>query len=225
MQTYLITGANRGIGLELTRQALALGHRVIATCRDPSSADALTALEGLLDVHALDVTDEAATQALATDLDGLKLDVLINNAGLMARRQSIDDMDYEAWMASFAINAIAPWRMSVAFAVHLDASAQPRVVTLTSQMGSLERADSDRVAYRSSKAAANMAMRTLAFEWLTRGITVCALHPGWVRTDMGGDNADLDSTESAVGLLQVVDALTLEDTGRFLDYEGNDLPW
>lgn len=225
MQTYLITGANRGIGLELTRQALALEHRVIATCRDPSSADELSALEGTLDVHALDVTDEVATHSLASKLDGLVLDVLINNAGLMARRQAIDDMDYEEWMASFAINTIAPWRMSVAFAHHLDGSSQPRVVTLTSQMGSLERAGSDRVAYRSSKAAANMAMRTLALEWRTRGITVCILHPGWVRTDMGGSNAALGSTESAAGLLQVVGELTMADTGRFLDYEGNDLPW
>ena len=225
MQTYLITGANRGIGLELTRQALALDHRVIATCRDPSSAEALSALEGALDVHALDVTDEVATNLLATKLDGLELDVLINNAGLMARRQAINDMDYEEWMTSFAINAIAPWRMSVAFARHLEASTLPRVATVSSQMGSLERAGSDRVAYRSSKAAANMAMRTLALEWRTRGITVCMLHPGWVRTDMGGSNAALGSTESAAGLLQVIDGLTLADTGCFLDYEGNDLPW
>ena len=113
----------------------------------------------------------------------------------------------------------------MAFAHHLDGSSQPRVVTLTSQMGSLERAGSDRVAYRSSKAAANMAMRTLALEWRMRGITVCMLHPGWVRTDMGGSNAALGSTESAAGLLHVVGELTMADTGRFLDHEGNDLPW
>ncbi|ASJ71224.1 SDR family oxidoreductase [Granulosicoccus antarcticus] len=225
MQTYLITGANRGIGLEMTRQALELGLRVIATCRDPSSAAELAALEGLLDIQALDVTDQSSVDALAATLTGVALDVLINNAGVMATHQSIDDMDYEEWMTSFAINAIAPWRVSVAFEQHLKSSSRPRVATLTSQMASLKRAGSDRVAYRSSKAAANMAMRTLALEWQAKGITVCSLHPGWVQTDMGGSNAALGVVESASGLLEVIDGLSLKDTGRFLDYEGERLPW
>lgn len=225
MQTYLITGANRGIGLEMTSQALELGIRVIATCRDPSSATELSALQGRLEVHALDVTDDASTTALAEKLATLKLDVLINNAGYMATEQSVDDMDYEQWMRSFAVNAIAPWRVSVAFARQLESSSSARVATVSSQMGSLERAASDRVAYRSSKAAANMAMRTLALEWEPRGITVCMLHPGWVKTDMGGSNAALEPGESAAGLLEVIDGLTLKDTGRFLDYEGETLPW
>ncbi len=225
MQTYLITGANRGIGLEMTRQALELGLRVIATCRDPSSATELAALDGSLEVHALDVTDDASTQALVKKLGTVKLDVLINNAGYMADRQAIDDMDYEQWMTSFAVNAIAPWRVSVAFADRLQASSSARIATISSQMGSMERAGSDRVAYRSSKAAVNMAMRTLALEWEPRGITVCMLHPGWVKTDMGGSNAALDPSESAAGLLDVIDGLTLKDTGRFLDYAGKSMPW
>lgn len=225
MQTYFITGANRGIGLEMTRQALALGHRVVATCRNPATAAELSSLDGSLDIHALDVTDEAATALLAEQLDELTLDVLVNNAGIMAEKQSVDDMDFGQWMSSFVVNAIAPWRISLAFARHLDTSPRPRLVTLTSQMGSLERAGSDRVAYRSSKAAANMAMRTLALEWQPRGITVCMLHPGWVRTDMGGSNAALGTIQSASGLLQVIDGLTLADTGRFLDYEGRQIPW
>ena len=225
MQTYLITGANRGIGLEMTRQALELGIRVIATCRDPSTATELAALDGSLEVHALDVTDDASTQALVKKLGTVKLDVLINNAGYMADRQAIDDMDYEQWMTSFAVNAIAPWRVSVAFADRLQAASSARIATISSQMGSMERAGSDRVAYRSSKAAVNMAMRTLALEWEPRGITVCMLHPGWVKTDMGGSNAALDPSESAAGLLDVIDGLTLKDTGRFLDYAGKSMPW
>lgn len=225
MQTYLITGANRGIGLEMTRQALELGLRVIATCRDPSSATELAALDGSLEVHTLDVADDASTQALVKKLGTVKLDVLINNAGYMAERQAIDDMDYEQWMTSFAVNAIAPWRVSVAFADRLQASSSARIATISSQMGSMERASSDRVAYRSSKAAANMAMRTLALEWESRGITVCLLHPGWVKTDMGGSNAALDPSESAAGLLDVIDGLTLKDTGRFLDHAGKSMPW
>jgi len=225
MQTYLVTGANRGIGLEMTRQALELGLRVIATCRDPSNAAELSALKGSLEVHALDVTDEASTRALADTLGTVKLDVLINNAGYMATEQSIDDMDYEQWMTSFAVNTMAPWRVSLAFADRLAASPSGRIATISSQMGSLERAGSDRVAYRSSKAAVNMAMRTLALDWESRGITVCMLHPGWVKTDMGGGNAALEPSDSAAGLLQVIDGLTLKDTGRFLDYEGKTLPW
>ena len=225
MQTFLVTGANRGIGLELARQALAAGQRVHATCRDPARAEELSRLEGPLEVHALDVTDEAATSALAERLDGQALDVLLNNAGLMGERQSPDDMDYRSWMDAFAVNAIAPWRMAVSFAAHLHASSRPRVVTLTSQMGSLTRAGGDRVAYRSSKAAANMAMRTLAEAWRERGITVCALHPGWVRTDMGGSAAALGVAESATGLLRVIEGLSIEDSGRFLDQEGDELPW
>lgn len=225
MTTYLITGANRGIGLEMTRKALEHGHRVIATCRNPVAADELSSLDGSLDVYALDVMDESATLLLAEELKTLSLDVLVNNAGVMAQTQSVGDMNYDEWMLSFAINTIAPWRISVAFASHLDTSSAPRLVTLTSQMGSLERAGSDRVAYRSSKAAANMAMRTLAKEWQARGITVCMLHPGWVRTDMGGRDAAVGTVESASGLLQVIDSLTLEDTGRFFDYQGQEIPW
>lgn len=225
MQTYLITGANRGIGLEMTRQALELGLRVIATCRKPSEAAELSSLSGPLDVHALDVTEGASLAALVEKLGKVNLDVLVNNAGFMADRQSIDEMDYDQWMTSFAVNAIAPWRVSVAFAERLAASSAARVATISSQMGSLERAGSDRVAYRSSKAAVNMAMRTLALEWRSRGITVCVLHPGWVKTDMGGENAALQASESAAGLLDVIDSLTLDDTGTFLDYSGKSMPW
>lgn len=225
MQTYLITGANRGIGLEMTRQALELGLRVIATCRDPSSAADLSALRGALEVHSLDVTDDASTNALVEKLGTVKLDVLVNNAGFMATRQSIDDMDYDQWITSFAVNAIAPWRVSVAFANRLQASSCARIATISSQMGSLERAGSDRVAYRSSKAAAHMVMRTLALEWQSHGIAVCMLHPGWVKTDMGGSNAALDPSDSAAGLLDVIDGLTLKNTGCFLDYTGKTMPW
>jgi len=225
MSTYLITGANRGIGLELTRQALAQGHRVIATCRNPKTANELTVLDGELDVLALDVADAAATISLARELNSLRCDVLINNAGIMAAKQSVDDMDYDEWALSFEVNAIAPWRVATSFKQQLQRSSAARVVTLTSQMGSLERAGSDRVAYRSSKAAANMAMKTLALEWKPSAITVCMLHPGWVRTDMGGSNAAIGTTQSASGLLNVIEGLSIADTGCFFDQQGAVIPW
>ena len=225
MQTYLITGANRGIGLEITRQLLGLGERVIATCRNPGKAADLSALSGSLDVHELDVTDHEETVALSRKLDGTTIDVLINNAGYMAEQQSVDDMSFSQWMDSFAVNAVAPWRISTEFVSQVALSKHPRIVTLTSQMASLERAASDRVAYRSSKAAANMAMRTLAMEWESRGIVVCMLHPGWVRTDMGGNSASLGTEESATGLVSVIDGLSMKDNGHFLDHNGHTLPW
>ena len=229
MKTYLVTGANRGIGLEITRQLLKRGEKVIATCRNPSQASALSdlggELQGELEIHPLDVTDDEATIALSRKLDGCVIDVLINNAGYMADDQSVDTMSYKQWMDSFAINAIAPWRVSTEFVSQVALSDQPLIVTLTSQMASLERAASDRVAYRSSKAAANMAMRTLAIEWKSRGIVVCMLHPGWVRTDMGGSSASLGTEESASGLVSVIDGLSMENTGQFLDQNGQSLPW
>jgi len=225
MHTYLITGANRGLGLEMCRQLLERGQKVIATCRDPDSAEGLNSMRGNLDIHALDVADERSIIALSEELRTVTVDVLINNAGVMAAEQNIDNMNRQQWMHSFVVNCIAPWQMTVAFHDQLKRSSVPRAITLTSQMGSLERAGSDRAAYRSSKAAANMALRTLAIAWQDKGIPVCMLHPGWVKTDMGGQQADLTIAQSTKDMLEVIDQLTMEHTGRFLDYRGAEIPW
>jgi len=224
--TLLITGANRGIGLDLTRTSLGRGHRVIAACRRPEGADELSALASEhLEIVALDVGDDASISALVAALGGRSVDALINNAGRMKREPGVDGIDREDWLHTFAINAIAPLRVATALKPNLLRSRRARVLTVSSQMGSLERAGTGDVAYRSSKAAVNMAMRCLADEWSADGITVCTVHPGWVRSDMGGAGADLSTAESAADLVALLERLTPADTGRFLNHDGASMPW
>lgn len=228
MTTFLITGANRGIGLELTRQAAARGDRVLACCRSPQSALELQALETetpSLRVLPLDVTSDGSVRSLVRQLEGETLDVVINNAGFMSEHQSRDDMDYDAWTKSFEVNTISPFRVSTALLPFLKQSAQPKVITITSQMGMLSRESTGAYAYRSSKAAANKVTQVMALELKPDGIIVCPVHPGWVRTDMGGPSASIRVEESARGILALIDGLTLEQSGQFFQYDGQKLAW
>ena len=235
--TVLVTGANRGIGLEIARALLDRGHRVVACCRDPDAATALAALApsdghagdgaagARLEVRALDVGDGASVAALAEALAGRPLDALVNNAGRMRREAGAADVNHDDWTTTFAINAQGPLRVATALKANLAAGSNPRVLTVSSQLGSIERATAGSIAYRSSKAAVNMAMRCLADEWSDDGIAVCTVHPGWVRTDMGGSEADLSPAESAADLVDLLERLTIADTGRFLNHDGSPLPW
>ena len=190
METILITGANRGIGLELTKQFLAGGASVIATCRAPDAAADLHHLRqstSNLTMETLDVTDEASVNRLAVALDGVPINVLINNAGVMGGdHQSLNDMDFAAWRDTLEINTMAPFRMAAAFLPNLRSAQKARLVTISSQMGALNRQSTGAHIYRSSKAAVNKVMQVLALELKQDGIVVCPVHPGWVRTDMGG---------------------------------------
>lgn len=222
----MITGANRGIGLELTKRFLAAGNRVIATCRDVDRSSDLAALGGALEVHCVDVTREDDVASLRAGLSNQTLDVLINNAGIMgSEQQTIDAMDYDAWLDAFSVNTLAPFRLITTFRDNLKRSGNPRAVTLSSQMGSLNRKSTGSHAYRSSKAAVNKVMQVLATELAADGIIVCPVHPGWVRTDMGGNSADISVEESGEGLFSLVNALTMEQTGRFWSWNGEEHPW
>jgi len=226
--TYLITGANRGLGLELTRRLLADGHRVVATCRHPGTATALAAAASeieALEILPLDVASAESGERLSNTLANRSIDVLVNNAGIMHRHETAGEVDYDAWMRTIEVNTLAPFRLAHLLKPNLSASARPRVVTVSSQMGSIERGGTGSVAYRSSKAAVNRAMRTLADEWSGDAFTIVVVHPGWVRTDMGGGNATLSAEESAADLAQLMAGLTLADNGRFLDHDGSDMPW
>jgi len=225
--TYLLTGANRGLGLALTRSLLADGHRVIATCRDPGSATALATASdtGSLEILPLDVVCPDSIEQLADVLAERPLDVLVNNAGIMDRHDNADEMDYDAWMKTFAVNTLAPFRLANRLRPNLSVSRHPRVVTVSSQMGSITRGGTGSIAYRSSKAAVNRAMRSLADEWSGDGFTVVVVHPGWVRTDMGGGEATLSPRESAADLTKLMAGLTLADNGRFLNHDGSSMPW
>lgn len=226
MATVLITGVGRGIGLELCRQALDQGHAVIGSVRDSAQADNLRAtFAGRLTVLELDVTDAAALSAAARSLD-VAIDIVINNAGVIGpKRQSTLDMEFEGFAEALAVNTLAPLRVAQAFLPHLERAERPRLLTISSRMGSMSYAKSDQIAYRASKAAVNKIVQALATDLAPRGIAVASIHPGWVRTDMGGSSADIATEESARGILALADKLTLAETGRFWNYDGNELPW
>ncbi|MDP6174400.1 MAG: SDR family oxidoreductase [Rhodospirillales bacterium] len=227
MQTVLLTGANRGIGLEFARQYAAEGWRVIATCRAPGGADELNALPGQIEVRGLDVSDFQAVDRLARELEGEAIDLLLNNAGISGPRPGhLGNIDYEGWPDVFWTNSLAPLRMAESFLPHIERSGRRLIVSLTSRLGSIgDNSGGGDYLYRSSKAALNSNMKGLAMDLAPRGVTVVVMHPGWVRTDMGGPHAPLEVAESVASIRAVIDGLEPACAGRFLDYDGTEAPW
>jgi NAD(P)-dependent dehydrogenase (short-subunit alcohol dehydrogenase family) len=234
MRRVLITGSNRGLGLEFVRQCLARGDFVFASCRNPSNAADLTALSITHPQHlailALDVTNEesigASVEAMHLQVDGL--DLLINNAGTYPRGETPTTLNAETMLQTFQLNSVAPMIVAQRCLKLLRVGNRPRIVNVSSKMGSLwwkEREGGSDYSYCSSKAALNMLSRTLAFDLHSEGIIVVALNPGWVQTDMGGGNADLTPPESVRGMLRVIARLTAADTSKFLTWEGQEHPW
>jgi len=231
MPSALITGANRGLGLEFARQYLADGWQVYAACRDPSSASELRRLADAsghnLRILTLDVTNPASVKAAAVKLDGQAIDLLLNNAGIGGPRgQTIGNIDYEAWANVLDANTMGPMRVSEAFVDNVARSERKLIVTLTSGMGSLaDNTSGGSIAYRSSKAAVNMVMRSLAHDLAPLGITCVVVNPGWVRTDMGGPHATLTPTESVTMLRHLIETLGPARSGKFFNYDGREYPW
>jgi NAD(P)-dependent dehydrogenase (short-subunit alcohol dehydrogenase family) len=231
MPSTLITGANRGLGLEFARQYLADGWRVYATCRDPSSASELRGLAdasgGKLRILPLDVTKLASVTAAAEELEGQAIDLLLNNAGVGgARGQSIGNIDYDTWAKVLDVNTMGPMRVAEAFVDHVARSERKLIVTLTSGMGSIDdNTSGGAFAYRSSKAAVNMVMRSLAIDLASRGITCIVVNPGWVRTDMGGPNAPLTPSESIARLRRLIENLAPTHSGKFFNHDGREYTW
>ncbi len=226
MATVLITGSNRGIGLALADKYAARGDRVIATCRDPGTAAALAGISGDIAVEPMDVADHASVDALAARLSGVSLDLVINNAGVAGgSHQVFGDMDYAIWAETFRINTMGPMKVAEAFRAGLSSGGRGVLACLTSQMGSIAQAGGGCYAYRSSKAALNMVGRNLAGEMSRQGIVVVLVHPGWVRTEMGGAAAPLTAEASAKDLAALFDRLTPADSGRFFDHTGGSLAW
>jgi len=236
VSSILITGANRGLGLEFVRQYLADNWHVIATCRNPDAATSLQELQATyngLQIMPLDVADFAAIDELASELGGRPIDVLVNNAGLFGPkrqadgdlRQSFGHIDYDIWTELLRVNTLAPLKLVEALIGNIAASEQKKVVTISSRIGSIGETDAGLYAYRSSKAAVNMAMATLANDVSDMGITVITFSPGWVKTDMGGPSASLEAEESIARLRGLIAEQSLEDSGAFLDYTGESIPW
>ena len=226
----LVTGANRGLGLEFARQLLAAGDHVIAACRHPGKANALNQLAGehpgRLHVLPLDVADPKSHAELARELplvtDGL--DLLINNAGVLHSGERFGHVPVAQLDDSLRTNATGPFLLTQSLAERLVDGA--KVANLSSVLGSVASVDGFHTpSYAMSKAAQNMATALLATALRDRGIAVVALHPGWVQTDMGGSGAQITPRESVQGLLKVIDGVTLEHSGRFLDWRGRDVAW
>ena len=224
----LITGANRGIGLEFCKQYAAHGWNVIACCRNPEAASELTKLANQhknIQIERLDVSDFSQIDALALQLKDEKIDVLINSAGVYARGK-FGDIDYDEWAESFKINSMALLKMAEAFVQHVAKSNLKKMAVLTSKMGSIDdNTSGESYIYRSSKTAVNMVMKCLSIDLKPYGISVVTLHPGWVQTDMGGSNALINAQQSVTGLRKVIDDLSLDVTGQFLDYAGKTINW
>ncbi len=232
MYTALITGANRGIGLELVRQYAADGWRVLACTRHPQKADALNQLAaqhpGRVQIHALDVTDLAQIDALSRTLANESIDLLINDAGIYpdAQFMGFGHTDYAKWMLAFQVNTMAPLKMAEAFIGQVMRSRLKTIATISSTMGSIgDNTSGGGYLYRSSKAAVNMVNKSLALDLKGNGITAVVLHPGWVKTDMGGPSAEIPVHESVSGLRKVIGRLTQADSGKFFDYEGLEVAW
>ena len=222
--TVLITGANRGIGLELARQLSAAGHEVIGTARKPEQAEDLEKLGAK--VLQLDVTDASSVAALAAALKGTKIDLLINNAGTFGQSPgSLQDTDFERVKMTFDVNSLGPMRVTQALLPNVLASDSKTIIHISSIMGSIENNQGSYYGYRASKAALNMLNKSLAAELKDQGVTSVVLHPGWVQTRMGGAGASITVDVSVSGMLAVIAGLELEQTGHFYDYQGNELPW
>jgi len=223
-----ITGANRGIGLEFTRQYASDGWNVIACCRDLAQATDLQQLAQAypnIKTYALDVADFAAIEALAAVLKDVKIDVLINNAGVYPH-SSLQEADADDWLHAFKVNSMAPFKMATAFMPHIAASQLRKLVTLSSKMGSLDdNTSGGSYLYRSSKTAANMVMKSLSIDLQPYGISVAVLHPGWVQTEMGGPGGLIDAQTSVSGLRQVIANLNLANSGQFIAYDGKAINW
>jgi NAD(P)-dependent dehydrogenase (short-subunit alcohol dehydrogenase family) len=226
MPTAVITGANRGLGLEFTRVYLAEGWTVHAGCRHPAKADGLRRLKGDLHLHPLDVDDPKDVKALAKSLDNEPIDLLLNNAGVYGKREvAFGSFDYDDWSQVLKTNVLSPIRLAEALAENVAHSNQKKMAFVTSRMGSVAMNAGGSMVYRTSKSALNMAVSCLSLDLKSRGIACVLLHPGWVKTDMGGPNAAIEIPESIAGMKKVIDGLSIADSGLFYDYQGQAVPW
>ena len=221
MATIVIAGANRGIGLELAKQYAADGHDVIRGMRGVDQADPPFGT-----TIALDVSSDEGVALFAAGLGDKPVDLLIANAGVIGpERQSSTDMDFDGFLKALDVNVLGPLRVVQAVLPNLRKAKDAKVAVVSSMMGSMASAQSGSVAYRASKAAVNKVVQCLATDLAKEGIAVASLHPGWVRTDMGGAGADIDVQTSATGIRAVLDNLDASNSGNFWAYDGKQLDW
>jgi len=231
MATVLITGANRGLGLEFCRQYAEQSWHVIACSRNPDDAFDLNNLASRhpnIQLEQLDVSEFAQIDELSKKLAAQSIDVLINNAGIYADNKSngFGHLDYQAWTQSLVVNTEAPVKMAEAFLPQIKKSDKKLIVSISSLMGSIADNDSGgSIFYRSSKAALNAAMKSLAIELKDQSVGVLIFHPGWVKTDMGGPNGLINAEHSIAGMRALIKNFSLDQSGSFVKYDGTPMPW
>lgn len=229
--TILVTGANRGIGLELVKQYAASGCKVLACCRDPEKASELNQLQknhADISIHQIDVSDEASIRHLADQLKQTPIDILYNNAGVAGGDQQFGSIEYKTLLNTLQVNTVGPVMLAQALIDQVNLGKCKKIVNISSTMGSIELNSGDGwgwLSYRVSKSALNSATRCMANQLKGRQIIVVAMHPGWVQTDMGGAGADISVEKSVSGIKNVISKISLNDSGNFLTYNGKSLPW
>jgi len=230
MSTILITGSNRGIGLELVKQYADDNWRVYACCRSPETAIELNKLAekyGDISIHALDVADSRQINELASELRDIPLDILFNNAGIYGPYDAVfGNTDEQQWLECFKINTISPMKVTEAFVNNVANSELKIIATMSSKMGSMaDNGSGGSYLYRSSKAAVNAVMTSAAIDLKPKGIKVGIMHPGWVKTDMGGPNGEITTSQCVQQLKKILSELTLEKSGSFFEIDGSVIPW
>lgn len=224
MATWLVTGANRGLGLEFVKQLKARGDEVIGTARTPSKAAELRATGAR--VVALEVADPRSIDAMAKELRSAPIDVLVNNAAVSDEDRRVTDLSMEAFRRVFDTNVFGTALVSKALLPNIRAGSRKVIANISSQLGSVASASSGfSYAYCASKSALNMVTAKMAKDLAGDGVTVMTLCPGWNRTDMGGAEAPLDPRDSIRALIHLIDGFTIKDSGRYIQYNGNELPW
>jgi NAD(P)-dependent dehydrogenase (short-subunit alcohol dehydrogenase family) len=225
--TVLITGTNRGLGLEFVKQFAIEGYQVIACTRKINKKDELHQLQEkfkTISICKLDIANFSSIDQFAK-LFKKPIDILINNAGIYPD-SSVDHVDYKSWLDAFKINTLAAFKMTKAFLPHLKKGQLKKIASLTSKMGSIDdNSGGGEYIYRSSKTALNMVMKSLSIDLKPYDLSVITLHPGWVRTDMGGPNGLIDVDESVAGMKRQIDKLTIRTSGQFIAYDGKKIPW
>lgn len=219
MATVLISGANRGLGLEFARQYAGDGWAVIGTARAPDEADALKQTGAR--VLPLDIAEPSSIAGLAVAVGKEPIDLLIANAGVYGR----NDLDPDAWLNVLRVNTLGPTLLADALRANVAASQRKRMVAITSGMGSIGETGGGHIPYRTSKAALNMAWRNLALDYAGDGIAVAVINPGWVKTDMGGSGAAITPEQSVSGMRRTIDSLSPDQSGRFFSWDGRRFAW
>ena len=229
-RTILITGANRGIGLELTEQFARDGWQVLACCRNPADAGQLQALiepNPAIEIHTLDVTNYEQMATLADKLGRRPIDILLSNAGIYGSKGvGFGEVDADEWRKVLEVNTIAPLMLVQTFVEQIASSQQKLAAVISSKVGSIaDNSSGGSYIYRSSKTAVNQVVKSLSIDLASRAITVISLHPGWVKTDMGGPNAEISTDTSVSGLKSILQSAGLAQSGQFIEFNGSSIPW